>query len=265
VAPRGKSYYVPGVLGIILAIVVGAAVGGTAFATIHHSIGAGIVWGLPTMVATFILVGRRAGKKIEPLIAESQKHVQAARVEKAVETLRSGFRAARWHPLLPGQLHAQIGMLLYIAGDPDEALPHLEKSSRFVWTASAMLGCYWFKKKEPDKMRRALEKAVSSGKKESLAWTVYAYCLRESGLKDDARKVLERGRAKLKKPDHRLETNLERVREGKPLKTAPYGEQWIQFRLDKQPPPIGRGPRGPQLDPNHPALRGMRGKRARHM
>src|SRR5207245_792811 len=193
-----------------------------------HSIGAGILWGASAMIAAFILIGRRASKKIEPLMVESQKQLQAQRIEKAVETLKSGFSAARWHPFLPGQLHAQLGMLLYIAGKLDEALPHLEKASRFVWQPHGMLGCYWFKKKESDKMRRALEKAVSSGagKQDSLSWTVYAYCLRESGAKDDAIKLLERGGKALKKPDHRLQTNLERLRDGKPLKTAPYGEQW---------------------------------------
>jgi len=253
------------VLGILVSLAVGGAVFLAAFSAIHHSIGAGIVWSLPTLVATFIVVGRRAAKRVEPLVAESQKHVQAGRIEKAVETLKSGFAVARWHPLLPGQLHAQIGILLYIAGKPDEALPHLLKASRFVWLAPAMLGCLFWRKKEPKKMRAAFEKAVRAGKKDSLAWTVYAYCLRESGQKEEAIKVLERGAKALKKPDHRLQTNLERLRDGKPLKTAPYGEQWFQFRLDKAPPLIGKGPRGPQLDPNHPALRGLRGRRARHM
>jgi hypothetical protein len=127
-----------------------------------------------------------------------------------------------------------------------------------------MLGCYWFKKKEHKRMVPPLEKAVRSGKKDSLAWTVYAYCLRESGDKAGALKVLERGAEAMKKAkqdDHRLQSNLERLRENKPLKTAPYGEQWIQFRLDKSPPPMGKGPRGQQIDPNHPALRGMRGRR----
>ena len=43
-------------LGIVSAIVLGAAVGAAAFVTIHHSIGAGIVWGLPALVASFILI-----------------------------------------------------------------------------------------------------------------------------------------------------------------------------------------------------------------
>jgi tetratricopeptide (TPR) repeat protein len=252
------------VLGLIVSVLFGALVG-LGFWWPHHSLSALIVWGLASAIASFVVLGRRAAKRIEPLMAEAQKHVQAARLEKAVETLRRGFEAARWHPLLGGQLHAQIGILLYVAGQTEEALPHLSRASRFVWVSSAMLGCYWFRKKDEAKMKAAFEKAVRSGKKDSLAWTVYAYCLRESGQKDASLAVLERGAKAMKKPDHRLSQNLERTREGKPLKTAPYGEQWIQFRLDKNPPPMGRGPRGPQLDPNHPALRGMRGRRARHM
>jgi hypothetical protein len=253
------------VLGLLVSLTLGGAVGLGAFFWLHHSISALIVWGLVASVAAFIAVGRRASKRMQPLMDESQKQLQAGRLEKAVETLQSGFAFAMWHPLMAGQLHAQIGVLEYVAGRFDQALPHLERSSRFVWVAKAMLGCYWFKKKEPDKMRRALEKAVSSGKKDSLAWTVYAYCMRESGNPEAATAVLERGEKAMKKPDHRLATNLERAREGKPLKTAPYGEQWMQFRLDKSPPPLTRGPRGAnqQLNPNHPALRGMRGRRMR--
>jgi tetratricopeptide (TPR) repeat protein len=255
-------------LGILTSLLLGAAVGIGLFLP-HHSLSALLVWGLTTAVASFILIGRRAAKRIEPLMADSQKHIQAGRIDKAVETLSAGFKVGRWHPLLPGQIEAQVGILLYVAGRADEALPHLERASRFVWVAKAMLGCHWFKKKEPEKMRAPFERAVRTGKKESLSWTLYAYCLRESGHKDEALALLERA-AKVvtkatKKTDHRLETNLERLREGKPLKTAPYGEQWLQFRLDKSPPPIGRGPRGRELDPNHPALRGLRGRRARHM
>jgi hypothetical protein len=257
------------VVGILVSLLVGGALGlGFYLPGSHHSISALLVWGLAGFTASFIVLGRRAAKRVEPLMAEAQKQLGAGRIEKAVETLRSGFVVARWHPLLPGQLHAQIGLLLYVAGKPDEALADLQAASRFVWVAQAMLGCCFFKKKEYGKMRGPLDKAVRSGKKDSLSWTVYAYCLRESGSKEEAVKVLERGAAamkKLKKDDHRLQTNLERLREGKPLKTAPYGEQWLQFRLDKSGPPVGRGPRGSQLDPNHPALRGMRGRRSRHM
>src|SRR5262245_64802591 len=104
-------------------------------------------------------------------MGEAQKHLQAGRLEKAVDTLKSGFSAAKWHPLLGSQLEAQIGILLYVAGKPDEALPHLQRASRFVWIARAMLGCYWFKKKEFQKMRGPFEAAVRSGKQDSLSWT----------------------------------------------------------------------------------------------
>jgi tetratricopeptide (TPR) repeat protein len=256
------------VLGILVSLLVGAAAGLAFYLPgSHHAISGLVVWGLGGFIVSFALLGRRATKRVEPLIAEAQKHLQAGRLEKSVETLKAGFAFAKWHPLLPAQLHAQIGILLYVAGKADDALPHLLQASRFVWVAPAMLGCYWFKKKEYQKMRPPFEKAVRSGKKESLSFTVYAYCLRESGDKDGAVGVVERGIEALKKAkktdDHRLEANLERLKAGKALKTENYREQWAQFRLDKSPPPMGRGPRGPGLDPNHPALRGMRGRRMR--
>jgi hypothetical protein len=255
------------VIGVLVSLLVGAAAGLAFYLPgSHHAVSGLIVWGLFGFIASFIVLTRRAGKRVEPLMSEAQKHLQAGRLEKAVETLKLGFGPAKWHPLLPSQIHSQIGILLYVAGKPDEALPHLEKSSRFVWIAKAMLGCYWFKKKELQKMRGPFEAAVRSGKKESLAWTVYAHCLREGGDKDGAVAVLERGTAALEKakkePDHRLTKNLELAKQGKPLKVSVYGEQWLQFRLDGKGGPMNR-PRGPQLDPNHPALRGMRGKRMR--
>jgi hypothetical protein len=105
------------VVGILFSLLVGAAAGLAFYLPgSHHAISGLVVWGLAGALSSFILIGRRASKRVEPLMQEAQKHIQAARIEKAVETLTRGFAFAKWHPLLPSQLHAQIGILLYVAG-----------------------------------------------------------------------------------------------------------------------------------------------------
>lgn len=252
--------------GIALSLAIGLVVGGLLFVTHLVPLSGFIVWGLAAFVVSIILIGRRASKRIEPLMVEAQKHVQAGRIDRAVEVLKQGFAVAKWHPLLPAQLEAQLGMLLYIAGR-DEAPAHLEAASRLVWTAKAMLGAHYFKKRDEAAMRKAFDLSLKSGRKVPLAYMVYAHCLRELGKKDEAMALLERSKKALKKADPRLQTNIDRLKEGKPFKTNLYGPEWLQFRLDKQANMAARsaqpgGARG-MADPNHPALRGMRGKKMR--
>ena len=262
---RLRPRYASHVFGIALSLAVGLALGGGLYGFHWVPLSGFIVWGLAASIVSFILIGRRASKRLEPLMVEAQKHVQAGRIDRAVEVLEQGFAVAKWHPMMPGQLEAQLGMLLYIAGRED-AVPHLEAATRLAWTAKAMLGAYHFKKRDEVKMRAAFEQSLRSGRKVALAYMVYAYCLRELGKKDEAAAVLGRGIKNLKKPDPRLGSNLERLKEGKPFKTNLYGEQWLQFRLDKNMQSgkvmSPKGQRGIS-DPNHPALRGLRGKKMR--
>jgi tetratricopeptide (TPR) repeat protein len=145
--------------------------------------------------------------------------------------------------MLEGQIRLQIGAMEYAAGNLDEAIPELRRSSARPWDGRALLGCAYYKQKDDDQMTRAFEQAVSAGKKDGLSWTVYAWCLSSRGKRDEALAVLERG-LKVLPSDERIQANVEALRENKKMKVAPYGERWSQFMLDGSVPGVPKAQRG---------------------
>src|SRR5207253_2496619 len=146
---------------------------------------------IATIVAAIILM-RRIGKMINPVVEEAQNHLKGGRRELALKSLRDGLRFRRWHPLLEPQLRTQIGLLLYDEGKTDEALEELKRASSRPWESPAFLGCAYFKKRDEEHMAKAFEKAVKVGEKDDLSWTVYAWCLAARDKKAEAVAVLKR-------------------------------------------------------------------------
>jgi tetratricopeptide (TPR) repeat protein len=199
---------------------------------------------LLTVFGVGIFLLRRVKSRIDPLMKEVEKHILGGRREMALKSLEGGLRWARWSPMLGSQLRGYMGQLHYAMGNLDEAEANLAAASRWPWETKAILGCVHFKRRDADRMKRAFELAVKSGDKQPLAWTLYAHCLQARGDKDDAVKVLERGLKKLP-TDERLKGNLELAKEGKKLKTAPYGDKWTQFGLEGgEGPVVPRAMRG---------------------
>jgi hypothetical protein len=214
----------------------------------------GLIWGVGGFVVGFFLLTKKVLGRLEGELKGVEEAVSSGKVDKATAVLRGAFRFSKWHPLIGSQLHAQMGALLYVQDKVDEALPHLRAATTRSWVGQAMLGCAYFKKKDKDAMVATFEGLLKRAPKEGLAWTVYAYCLRELVDRASAVSALERGVAAAPQ-DQRLATNLERTKGGKKLKVEPYGAQWSQFKLG---PPLRMvpGPGDPQM--SHPALRGLR-------
>jgi tetratricopeptide (TPR) repeat protein len=232
-------------LTFVLSFLVGAAIAAVfQLAHLVHS-----VWGvvLPGVLATLvalILLMRRAGKKVMPLVEEAQRHMQGGRKELALKSLRQGLEFKNWQPLLEGQLRTQIGAILYASGDLEGAIGELARASKRPWESPAFLACAHFKKKNPDEpMVKAFEAAVKTGAKDSLAWTVYAWCMNARGKKDEAIGVLKRGLEKMP-ADQRIQANIELLEGGKKMKVAPYGDRWAAFGLDGSIPGVPKGAKG---------------------
>jgi hypothetical protein len=231
-------------LTLVVALLSGLVVGGVfRLSGLVHSTAGAILPGVVAMLVAAFLLLRRVGKQINPVIEEAQRHLKAGRRELALQSLRSGLRFSVWHPLIEGQLRAQIGALLYATGDLDGALGELKRASSRPWESRAFLGCAHFKRRNEDEMKRAFESAVKVGKGDGLAWTVYAWCLVARGKKDDAAAVLQRGMKELP-ADVRLKANLELVQTGKKMKVAPYGDRWASFQLDGSVPGVPKAARG---------------------
>jgi tetratricopeptide (TPR) repeat protein len=232
------------VLSIVVAVLSGVVVGALFRLTgITHSIAGAITPGVIATIIAVILLMRRIGKMINPVVEEAQRHMQGGRRELALKSLRDGLRFKSWHPLLAPQLRTQIGLLLYDQGDIDGALAELEHASSRPWESPAFRGCAYFKKRDEDGMKKAFEKAVKVGEKDDLSWTVYAWCLASRDKKAEATAVLKRAVAKIPGSE-RLKNNLELVEGGKKMKVAPYGDRWARFGLDGSKPGVPRQMRG---------------------
>ena len=231
-------------LSIVVAILSGVVVGALFRLTgVTHSVGGAITPGVIAFVIAVIILMRRIGKMINPVVEEAQRHLQGGRQELALKSLRDGLRFRRWHPLLAPQLRTQIGLLLYAQGDTDGALEELKHAAKRPWESPAFLGCAYFKKRDEEGMVKAFEKAVKVGEKEDLSWTVYAWCLASRDKKAEAVAVLKRALAKLP-ANERLKNNLELVEGGKKMKVAPYGDRWARFGLDGSKPGVPKQMRG---------------------
>ena len=231
-------------LSIFVAVLSGVIVGAL-FRLTHvvHTTAGAITPGVIALVVVAILMFRRIGKLINPIVEEAQRHIKGGRNDMALKSLRDGLKHKAWHPLLETQLRTQIGLMLYSTGDTDGALEELKRGSSRPWESPAFLGCAHFKKRNEEAMKKAFDKAIKVGDKESLSYTVYAWCLASRGQKDAAVKVLEKGIARLP-ADQRLKTNLELVQAGKKMKVAPYGDRWAAFALDGSIPGVPKAARG---------------------
>ena len=149
--------------------------------------------------------------------------------------IETGRALGRWQFLTHAQIDAQIGMIHYVREDFKTAQPYLERALSRLWIPKAMLGALQYKKKDVAAMRQSFEKAVSVGKKQGLAWSVYAWCEWKLGNAERAIDILGRGDKALKGDDEKIKANLLSLQNGKKLKMKPYGDQWYQFHLETMP------------------------------
>jgi tetratricopeptide (TPR) repeat protein len=196
---------------------------------------AAILPGTVVAVGAYIVLVRRTWKQLEALFDAVQKELQSQRVDRALQILQGGFRLAPWQFLVASQLHSNIGILLFVKGDADASLPHLEKSFTRNWIARAMLGVARYRARDLATATKIFEAAVKVNKKEGLLWQVYAWILEKEGRHEEAIALL--GRAVAANPsDEKVKSSLQALQNGKKLKLGKlYAEQWFQFRLEAVP------------------------------
>jgi tetratricopeptide (TPR) repeat protein len=220
------------------------AAGGLVFAAIIPFFPwyAAFIPGLIVALGAYVVLGQRTMKQLEAISERAQKEMMAQRIDKAIETFKSGFPLGKRQFLVGSLLHANLGMLLYVKQDFEGAKPHLEQGFARNYLAKAMLGAYYFRTKDYARSREAFEVAVKHGKKDGLVWSTYAYCLWRQGDRDGAMKVL--GRAVEKNPaDEKLKSNLKALQNNKPMKMRLYAPQFYQFHLERPPPELAGGGR----------------------
>jgi tetratricopeptide (TPR) repeat protein len=229
-------------LGVGIAIALGIKLAG-------YSLWAGLIPGTLAFALTFVLLARRVAKRIQALMdtvqkefatqASNQKEAQA-KVERAVKTLEQGLVYDKWQFMVGPELHAQIGMLKYMVKDLDGAQAHFAKAGPRNYMAKAMEGALHYQRKNFTAMEASFETAVKAGKKESIIWAAYAWCLVQNKEKDKALKVLARA-VETNPSDEKLKSSLTQLQNDKRLKMKPYEPTWWQFGLEAPPMPTMGG------------------------
>jgi tetratricopeptide (TPR) repeat protein len=181
----------------------------------------------------FILIVRAVMKKVEALMMSAQQDVMANRAEKAIAALKEGLKYGQWQFYVKQQIYSQIGSILYMKRDFNEAVPYLEKGFVRNWVSMAMLAISYMKKNKTTKMVQTFDKAVSGSAKEPMIYALYAYCLEKTGERQKGIAILEKGLKKTSN-DERLQENLELLQAGKKMKMKGFGDMWYQFHLEKQ-------------------------------
>jgi predicted Zn-dependent protease len=218
-----------------LLISIGAAI--AAFLVLKFVVGLSLTLSLllavPFFLVNYFLIARLVMKKVMSIMETANRDLQGQRIEKAVRELQSAYRYGKWQFYVTGQINSQIGVIYYVKRDFSNAFPYLEKSFVKNWVAMGMLAITHMKRNKKEKMLETFEKAVRWTQKESLLWSLYAYCVSEGGDVGKAKQILTRGLKKLP-GDERLKHNLEALNEGKKMKMRNYGDMWLQFHLEKQ-------------------------------
>lgn len=208
----------------------------------HLGLWASLLPAIGVLVGIYFWRTRIVLAKVKVLMDGMQKDLQAGRIDKAVETLKSAFPLASQQFLLSSQLHSALGVLLYGKKDFDEALPHLERAFFRDWQAQTTLGALHYKRNEYAEMEKAFEKAVSAGKNQALAWSVYAWCLNKANQREKAQQVLTRA-IEANPSDERLKSNLNALQNDKRMKMQAYEPEWFQFHLERLPVELSGGRR----------------------
>lgn len=184
-------------------------------------------------LASFILITRIVMKKVGNLMQSAQRDVLANRGDRAIKTLKDGFKLGNWQFYVKPQINSQIGSIHYLKREFSEALPYLEKGFVRNWVSMSMLGISYMKKNKTGKMHSTFEKTMTGNRKEPMVYALYAYCLEQIGERNKAIEVLKKG---LKKTgdDERLTENIALLEGGKKMKMKGFGDAWYQFHLEKQ-------------------------------
>ena len=220
-------------LSLLISLAVGVVVTvALLFADLMHP-AVSVLLGTLAFAVVYALVLRQVMAKLNEAVEVAQKDLAAQRVEKAIRVIEDvQKRFGPWQFYVKQQMNSQIGSIYYLKRDFSKAFDYLTQGFGRHWVGMAMLAICYMKRNQNAKMIDTFEKAVTLTRKESLLWSLYAFCLEKIGDRDKAIKVMERGLKKLKGYE-RLEENLKLLQEGKKMKMQPYGDLWFQFHLEK--------------------------------
>jgi tetratricopeptide (TPR) repeat protein len=206
-------------------------------------------------VVAWILLSRRLGQQLQPLLTRVQKQMQDQQLEGAMQSLEAMLPMSKWMPMLRGQLLAQMGMLANFSGNQPRAIQLLEGASMRAPDARLMLACILYKKGDQKRAFEILQVAAAINKKHALLHNTYAWMLHKNERGDEAQAVL----AKFLKKDPNnapSKDNLLRLQNRTRMTMQGFDMQWYALGLEHPPQQMGQMRRAPKGFREPPKQRG---------
>ena len=221
--------------GIYLALAIGLLLGTVwTLLGLFGGLGMGITLGIVAAVAAFAIIGRRFNRRIQPVVEQAQRQMQAGNVHLALQSFESLLPLADWVPMLKGQLYGQMGVLHAGLKQMDKAKEYLAAASHRLVEAKLFYAGLVFRDGEPKKATAVLARCQRTNPKHVLLHNVHAWMLAKGGDVDGAMAQLN---ALLKKVPENENTqgNLNRLQNGRKMQMKGFGMEWYALGFERPP------------------------------
>jgi tetratricopeptide (TPR) repeat protein len=193
-----------------------------------------ITLGFVAFLGTWIVIGRRFNKQIQPTMMKAQKLAESGQAVLALNAVETLLPLGDWIPMLKGQLYAQMGVLSLGARKEDQAILYLEKATNRAAEGKLCLACLYYKKGKFKEARRVLQAAQKLNRKHVLLHNVYAYLLKKEGDTEGA--IAQLHLLLRKVPENEAsQDNLSRLKNDKKMTMKSFGMHWYSLGLERPP------------------------------
>ncbi len=233
--PTDEFGKIAAVISIYLSLTIALAISmGWIFLDLWGGITMGVFLGIFAFVATWIVIGRRFAKRIQPVMMQAQRQAEAGNAVIALNTVQTLLPIAKWIPMLKGQLHAQMGVLSLGAGKETQAVEHLEKATHRSAEAKLCLAAFFYRKNKWNECSRVLETTRRYNKKHVLLHNVFAHLMHKQGDTDGAIAILN-GLLEKVPENESTKGNVTRLKNGRKMSLKSFGMNWYSLGLERPP------------------------------
>ena len=218
---------------LIIALVIAC----TAFAlgmSITGILVAGFVPGAIALLIAYFLLARRTGNQFRVVAERAAEEFQNGRFEPGLRLMESCLDLSKWQFGIAGQVHGQIGMLMYMQRKWPEARAHLAKAWGRDWRARSMLAALEHRQGNKEKALERMDELKGHGGKDPVFWALYAYFAVESKKRDLALAMINEGLKKCENSPGPM--GLQKaIANKKKLKMKAFAPTWYQYFPEQMP------------------------------
>ena len=198
------------------------------------TLAAGFVPGLIALLIAYFMLARRSGRAFQTIAERAAAEFQQSRFEPGMKLMESALAMSKWQFGIAGQVHGQMGMLLYMQRKWGPARKHLEQAWKRDWRSRTMLAALDHREGKKDSALDRMAGLISHGGKDPVFWALYAYIAVEAKKRDIALDVLNQGIKKCKDSPG-LKELQQSVANKRKLKMKAFAPTWFQYFPEQMP------------------------------